>query len=1091
MHKKVLFVGMFFICYFIMSTNATNPPKADIVANIQQNGTCNGIVKDSSGEPIIGASVVVKGTSNGVITDLEGAFTINNVKPKSIIQISFVGYKTLEVEWDGKPLNLIMKEASELIDEIVVVGFGTQKKSNLSGAVSSVRMEKVLGSRPQPNTAAALQGAVPGLTITSGSNAPGQTGKSIQIRGSATFSNKTNATSSLSPLILIDNVPGNIDALNPEDIESVTVMKDASSAAIYGARAAAGVVLITTKRPNKKEKVTVTYNNNFGFINAISTPKQVGLETFLPIYKETLGNTFAGGNNQNIDSWLEYLDAYKTDPSNLSSLGTFYEDTGILVANEDKKRYYLKQKSIYDRMLETGFSQTHNVTVRGASDRIRFRLSGNRYTEDGPLYGDKDKYTRMTFNGMISADVTNWYTQEATVNYSQQKRQHLNDESGSLYSIRLHNFLPDGLDPLGYIIMTPRSIIENSNTRHTTTDTPRFFLKSIFRPVKGLEAVFEYTYQKQSTDFTYYSGKWQHSDIQEGISNKPSGKDYYVARHYYDARNAYNAYATYRYNLFRCHNFSLMAGYSQEDYDYKYYNTRAEEQALLEIPSMSGAQGKITSSDAYSSFAIRSGFFRFNYDYKGKYLLEVNGRYDGSSKFPTDTRFAFFPSFSMAWNLAEEKFMRRTRNVVDQIKPRLSYGSIGNQASAGYYDYIATMPLNTQATVWLDGNDEGYVTTIGSPGLISSNFTWETITTTNVGLDFSLFNNRLTGLFEWYQRDTKDILSQSVAMPGVLGTSAPNQNVGKMRTRGWEVQLAWHGNIGSKVGYNIGFNLWDYRSEITALNFNEEKSLSYLYKGKKVGEIWGYLYDGFYTVDDFTDLSTWTLKEGVASLQGSSPRPGDYKFKNLRDKDYSETDVNTINGGKNTVNNPGDQVVIGNSAPRFQYGINFGVNYAGFDLSVMLQGVGKRDYFNNNQLFYTFMSGDVAFSPIFEGTTDYWSPISTNPADPDYMVAANPGAKLPRIWGSSTQSVANAGSNRRCNNHMLSSAAYMRIKNVTLSYSFPKRWLDKILVKQLRVFLSAENLATFTSLPSGIDPETLNWSYPLYRTVSFGANISF
>lgn len=1088
-------MGMGLLMCVQLSTAYNTVPNSEImVANTinQQLIVVKGTVLDKSGEPVIGASVLEKGSStNGVITDIDGNFSLR-IQPKASIIVSYVGYATQEIKVNGRTaIKVILEEDSQALDEVVVVGYGVQKKSNLSGAVSSVKMDEVLGSRPQPNTAAALQGAVPGLTITSGSNTPGQTGKSIQIRGSATFSNSTDGTSSLSPLILIDNVPGDIDALNPEDIESVTVMKDASSAAIYGARAAAGVVLITTKRPNKQEKVTVTYNNNFGFISAINTPKQVGMETFFPIYKETLGNTYAGGNNQNIDSWLEYLNVYKTNPSALSSLGTFYEDTGILVANEDGKRYYLKEKSIYDRMLETGFQQTHNFTVSGASDRIRFRMSGNRYTEDGPLYDDKDKYTRMTFNGMVSADVTDWYTQEATVNYSQQKRQYLNDESGWMYSTRLHNFLPDGLDPDGNIIKTPRAIIENSNTRHTTIDTPRFFLKSIFRPVKGLEAVFEYTYQKQTTDYTYYSGKWQASDIQEGVSNIPSGKDYYVARHFYDARNAYNAYATYKYNLLQDHHFSLMAGYSQEDYDYKYYNTSAEEQALVEIPSMSGAQGKVTTTDEYKSFAIRSGFFRFNYDYKGKYLLEVNGRYDGSSKFPTDSRFAFFPSFSVAWNLAEEKFMKGTRKVIDQIKPRFSYGSIGNQASAGYYDYIATMELNTQATIWLNGNDEGYVTSIGSPGLISSNFTWETITTTNVGLDFSLFNNRLTGLFEWYQRDTKDILSQSVALPGVLGTSAPNQNVGKMRTRGWEVQLAWRGNIGPKVGYNIGFNLWDYQSEITSLNFNEDKSLSYLYEGKKVGEIWGYLYDGFYTVDDFADLSTWTLKDGVASLQGYSPRPGDYKFKNLRDGDYSGDDVNSINSGKNTVNNPGDQVVIGNSSPRFQYGINLGVNYAGFDLSIMLQGVGKRDYFNNNQLFYTFMSSDVAFSPIFEGTTDYWTPISTDPNDPNYMVAANPNAKLPRIWGSSTQSVANSGSNRRNNDHMLSSSAYMRIKNVTLSYSFPKQWLNKIMVKQLRVFLSAENLATFTSLPSGIDPETLSWGYPLYRTISFGANISF
>ncbi len=1061
---------------------------------LQQSGKhiVKGVVVDKMQETVIGASVVVPNTTIGCITNIDGEFALEVDQLPVTLQITYIGYKTITVKVaDGNLVRVVMEEDSKQLEEVVVVGYGTQKKANLSGSVSTVKMDEVLGSRPQPNTAAALQGAIPGLTITSGSNTPGQTGKSIQIRGTATFSGKNDGTTGLAPLVLIDNVPGDIDTLNPEDIESVTVLKDASSSAIYGARAAAGVVLITTKRPNKEEKVSVTYNNNFGFVNAVNTPKQVGLETFLPIYKETLGNTFAGGNNQNIDSWMEYLNIYKTNPSALSGLGTFYEDTGILVANEDGKRYYLKQENLYDRMMETGFSQTHNFTVSGATDRIRFRMSGNRYTENGPLKGDKDYYTRMTFNGMISADITKWYTQEATVNYSQQKRDYLNDESGFMYSLRLHNFLPDGIDPNGNIIKTPLAVIQNSNSRHTTIDTPRFFFKSIVRPLKGLEAVFEYTYQKQATHYDYYSGKWKAADIQEAVSTMPSGEDYYVARYFYNARNAYNAYATYKYNLLQDHNFSLMAGFSQEDYDYKYYNTNAETQALPDIPSMSNAQGKVVTSDDYQSYAIRSGFFRFNYDYRGKYLLEVNGRYDGSSKFPKDSRFAFFPSFSAAWNLAEENFMAPTRNIVDQIKPRVSYGAIGNQNSAGYYDYIATMALNTQSNVWLNGNDEGYMTIIGAPGLISSSFTWETITTTNVGLDFALFNNRLTGSFEWYQRETKDILSQSVALPGVLGATAPKQNVGAMRTRGWELQLTWRGNIGKKVGYNIGFNLWDYKSKITSLNFNEDKSLSYLYEGKNVGEIWGYLYDGFYTVDDFEDTANWKLKEGVTTLNGSQPRPGDYKFKNLRDGDNREDDINEINNGNNTLAKPGDMTVIGNTTPRFQYGLNLGVNYAGFDLSVMLQGVGKRDYFNNGQLFYTFMSNDVAFSPIFEGTTDYWTPLSMDSSDPNYMVAANPNAKLPRIWGSSTSAVANANSNRRTNDHMLSSAAYMRIKNVTLSYSFPKQWLNKFQVKQLRLFVSAENLATFTSLPSGIDPETLGWGYPLYRTVSFGANISF
>lgn len=1062
----------------IAAPNAVNqePAKVEI----------SGKVVGVNGEPIIGATVFESGTMNGITTNIDGTFTLN-VAEKALLEFSYVGYKTQNLP-AAQGMVVTLEEAVD-IDAVVVVGYGVQKKANLSGSVATVKMDEVLGDRPQPNLAAALQGAIPGLTISSsGGNTPGQTGKSIQIRGTATFSGSTTGTTGLSPLILIDNVQGDIDALNPNDIESVTVLKDASSAAIYGARAAAGVILITTKRPQKGERVQVNYSNNFGIVNAIGTPKQVGLETYLPIYKEAFNTDSYPAAGQSVDAWMSYLNLYNTDRATLEQQGTLYEN-GIFVANADGKRYYLSQNDIYDRMFESGFSQNHNLSVSGATNKIRFRLSGSSYSENGPFVGNKDYYTRMSFAGNVAADVTDWFTQEVDINYSQQQRRYLNDESGNLYNTRLMNFLPEGLDPDGNIILTPRSIIENSNSRNTTIDTPRFMFRSTFRPVKGLEAIFEYTYQKQSTDFTYYSGKWAASDIQEVVADRPA-QDYYVARHFFDVRNAFNAYATYKIDVAQDHHFSLMAGFSQEDYDYKYYNTTAYEQAIIDIPSMGNAQGKVVTTDSYADYAIRSGFFRFNYDYKGKYILEVSGRYDGSSKFPKDSRFAFFPSFSVAWNAAEESFMSGTRRWLNQLKPRFSYGSIGNQNSAGYYDYIASMGMNTQSTVWLNGNDDAnYVTQIGTPGLVSADFTWETITTTNVGLDFALFNNRLTGMFEWFQRDTKDILSEGVDLPGVLGVSAPNQNVGAMQTRGWELQLGWRGNIGEKVSYNIGFNIWDYKSTIKKLNFNSEKSLSYLYEGKEVGEIWGYLYDGFYTIDDFVDTDSWALREGVPTLQGYSPRPGDYKFKNLVDGQYSEDDVNDINGGRDTYAEPGDRVVIGNTTPRYQYGLNFGISYAGFDLSVMLQGVGQRDYMGTSELFYTFGSGDAKWYPVFDGTTDYWKPISIDPASPDYMKPVNANAKLPRIYGSGS-SIANSGSNRRTNDHMLSDASYLRIKNLTLAYTFPKRWMNKIHISNLRLFVSVENLATFSSLPDGIDPETLSWSYPLYRTVSFGLNFT-
>ena len=1048
--------------------------------NASRQQKVSGTVADRAGEPIIGAAVLVQGqTGVGTVTDENGAFSLT-VGENALLEVSCIGYVTQVVPVTGASLAIILEEDSTLLDETVVIGYGVQKKMNLSGAVATVKMDDVLGDRPQPNVAAALQGAIPGLYISSSSNTPGQTGKSIQIRGTASFSGSSTGVSSIGPLVLIDNVPGEIDALNPEDIETVTVLKDASASAIYGARAAAGVILITTKRPKNAEKVTVNYSGTVGLVNAIGTPTQVSTETLLGMYKEAFStNLYTAAQNQDIDKWLEYLQQYKA--GTLSGV----TDNGIYVA-PDGLRYYLQDEPINQRMMETGTSQNHNIAVSGASNAIRFRMSANSYKEDGPLYSNKDVYDRKAVNGTISADVTRWLTQELDFYYTQQHRDMLQDEAGALYGQRNLNFLPDGKDPDGYLVRTPRNIIETANTAATLIEQPRVFSKTILKPVKGLEAIFEYTYQRKGTDYNYNSGKYTYTDIQLNVLTGPD-HDYSIARRFYESRNAINAYATYRFDLAENHHFTLMGGYNQEYWNYAYFNTRAEDQAILDIPSMSNAQGKITTADSYADYATRSGFFRFNYDYDGRYIFEASGRYDGSSKFPKNHRFGFFPSFSAAWNLTREGFMAGTRNWLDLFKLRFSYGSIGNQSSVGYYDYYSTMALNTNAVTWLGGADEGYVTVIGMPGIVSDNFTWETITTTNAGVDFALFGNRLTGSFEWFRRDTKDILSQSVALPAALGDSAPMQNVGRMRTQGWEFQIGWKGGIGKNVQYRADFNIWDYKSHVTKLNFNEEKSLSYLYEGKQVGEIWGYEWDGFYTVDDFSDLSTWQLKDGVTGVNGISPRPGDFKYKNLADDQYSDSDTNMINTGRGTADEPGDRKVIGNTTPRFQYGFNFGVTVYGFDLSVRLQGVGKRDYFSSGPYFYTYFgSQDAIWSPVFVGTENYWSPKSMDASSPDYYVAANPDATLPRIYGN----VGNGNYNRWNNTHMLSNAAYLRVKNVTLSYSFPKQLLQKISVANLRAFVSAENLFTFTSLPDGIDPETLSWSYPLYRTISFGLNIT-
>lgn len=1045
---------------------------------LQQDAVCQGVVKDVNGEPVIGASVVVKGTTNGVITDLDGKFVLSHVTKGAVLEISFVGYVSQQVKWNGQALDLVIKEDTQTLDEVVVVGFGSQKKANLTGAVTTVKMDEVLGDRPLAKAADALQGAVPGLLVNSGGNAVGSS-KSFQIRGAYSLGIQNSNGSygaAVAPLVLIDNVEGDIDMLNPDDIESITVLKDAASSAIYGARAAGGVILVTTKRPKGNTRFQLNYNNNFAFSSAMNLPKQTSLETYLRAYQEVEGNQYWSLGAPSVSRWLELLEQYHKDPSSLDIKGD-----GIY--KEGSALYFLNEKDLVKNMLETSFQQTHNLSVSGGTERLRYRLSAGMVDSDGVLITNKDSYRRMNVSSFVSADITKWFTQEATLSYAHSKNALPQSSAGGIYSTRLVSYYPEGTMPEGYgtgpddnlPFFTPRNQILAANTDKNINDNPRIFLKSILKPLKGLEIAFEYTFDKNIYDYHYYTGVTNMTSIQGGKDVYPSN-DYLRKYKQYTDYNAINLYGTYSFDLAKDHHFKVMMGYNQESSYQETVDVYSYGQAVVEVPSLGGGTSTLSAKDYYTEYAVRGGFFRVNYNYKDRYLLEVNGRYDGSSRFPKDSRFGFFPSVSAGWNIAQERFMESAQDWLGMLKLRGSYGMIGNQ-NIVEYAFIPSMSINNKYTGWLlDGNPVTAVTSI--PSLVSSSFTWEKVATTNVGLDFSLFNSRLSGLFEWYQKDTKGMLAPGMQLPAVVGAAAPYQNTADMRTRGWELNLNWRDQIG-KVGYRIGFNLSDSKSEITKYDSNESKLLSSYYEGQQLGEIWGYVYDGFYTVDDFESTQTWKLKEGVVAINGYNPRPGDVKFKNLRDDDQGE---NLIYSGDGTLENPGDRKVIGNSLPRYLYGINLGVSYEGFDLSIFMQGTGKRDAWLANTLTFP-MYADFKFIPLYEGLENYWRPVDAAAGD---YTCANPDAEFPRIYGS----YGNQGSNYRTSDRYLSDASYFRIKNVTLSYSFPKSWIKKMSLSQLKAFVSVENLATFSSLAKGIDPETLSWNYPAFRTISFGLNLS-
>ena len=1056
------------------------PSKAEKTTGKHEPFYMTGVVMDETGESIIGATIMIGGTSQGTVTDIDGRYSLR-VTPGDLVSFTFVGMadKVVKVQAGKKVVNVKMETNATALADVVVTGYQTLSKERATGSYSVIS-EKSTKGKLETDVLSRIEGLVAGINKTSSNS------NDVVIRGITTYMGNTK------PLYVVDGMPyeGDLASINPTDVQNITVLKDAAASSIYGARAAGGVILVTTKRPKGETSFQLNYNNNFAFATAMNLPEQAPLMEYLQAYSDAAGDQFWTMGSPSVSKWMGYLEQYRNNPSSIPTVGDgIFKDT-------DGAVYYMNEKDLVKNMLETSFQHTHNISMTGGTDKLRYRLSAGFIDNDGVLITDKDKYRRMNVSGFISANVTKWFTQEATFSYAHSKRMEPKSALGAVYSTRLASFYPEGNMPEGISaagdglpFFTPSNQIRWSNPEKTLYDNPRIFLKSILKPLKGFEIAFEYTFDKNIYDYSWYTGSVVYTTVQGGKDTTPTN-DYLQKKKRYTDYNSINLYGTYDFSLGN-HQFKIMAGFNQESSYQETMEALSYGQAVIEVPSLGSGTSTLKATDKYNEFSVRGGFFRVNYNYQDKYLLEVNGRYDGSSKFPKESRYGFFPSVSAGWNIAQEKFMESTQNWLGSLKLRASYGMIGNQ-NVPAYSFIPTMAVNNKYNGWISNGN--YVTAITSiPSLVSRNFTWEKVGTLDIGIDFSMFSNRFTGTFDWYQRNTNGMLAPGVQLPAVVGADAPYQNTADMRTRGWELSFNWRDQIG-KVSYRVGFNLSDSKSKIVKYDSNSSYILSSqktnaltggtytfweFYKGKELGEIWGYETDGYYTVDDFVDTSSWKLKDGVPSIDGYNPRPGDVKFKNLMD---DERGTNMISSGNNTLNNPGDRKVIGNETPRYLYGINLGLNYKGFDLSAFLQGTGKRDKWIANTLTFPLYS-DFKFIPLYKGLGDYWQPVDA--ANGDYT-AVNPNAEFPRIYGN----YGNQGSNYRQSDKYLSDASYLRIKNVTLSYTFPKAWITKISLSQLRAFVSVENLATFSSLPKGIDPETLKWDYPAFRTVSFGLNLT-
>lgn len=1028
-----------------------------------------GKVTTVSGEELPGVSILVKGTKSGTLTASDGTYSLPFPTESATLVFSYVGFISKEEQIGNRDVvNVVLNTDEAALSEVVVVGYGSKSKTNITGAVSNIKLEEVIGSRPSTDIGQLLQGASPGLQVTYDAGEPG-TSTNLNIRG-------TTSINGGAPLIVLDNVPiASLDLINPSDIETVTVLKDAGSAAIYGSRSAWGVIVLTTQKGNKDSKPKFSYSNNIVFNKANDLPQKASPTDLVKAYGDIGFSSYWSG--QDVKTWSDLLADYATNPAKYP--------TGSYNDVENNISYPLKTTDSWKDLTDSyGFQQNHNFAVHGGTSKLSYRVSTGFTKEDGILTTNKDSYKRSNISTFLSSDITSWFTSQLSVLYNNSTKSfpYSNIADYGIFSLAA---VQPSYAELGYSTIdgqqipnyTPRNAVIQSDTKNTNLENIRLSGRGILRPFSGFTVTGEYTFDKINSVLNQYDKPWNYSSG-DGTTEPSSAHSDYLKNNSFLRYKAINIYAEYRKTLGN-HNIGVLGGYNEEESDFQGLQSRRLDGINVNIPSIALGTGTLTSQDTSSQYSLRGYFYRVNYDYKGKYLVEITGRYDGSSKFPSGNRWGFFPSFSAGWRVSEESFFEPVTFISD-LKIRASYGHVGNQS---INPYQFTPSLSAIYSNWI--NSDGLLLTLSSPSAVSSQFSWEKVTTKNLGIDFGLLKNRLTGTFDIYERATKGMLAAGTQIPAVLGTDAPLQNVADLVSKGWEFQLGWRDRIG-QVNYNFGFNLYDSQAKIKKYN-NTTNLLSDYYVGKNLGEIWGYETDGLYKTSDFeattldANYTGGTLLSGVVRYEGQSPNVGDVKFKDLNGD-------GVINDGDATVSNPGDKKVIGNSTPRYQFGIRAGAEWKGFDVSIFVQGIGKQDRWIANDL--TFPYYHAPWTTIYESGLDFWRPGSP---DANYHYG--------RVY---PQQATNGRQNQTVQSKYLSNASYWRIKNITFGYSVPKKLLAKARIENVRLFASFENLFTKKHLPPGVEPtfiskgvpngiETADYGgqYPLMKKFSFGLNLSF
>lgn len=1026
-------------------------PHADIVASIMQQKTIKGVVVDLLGEPIIGANVIVKGTVNGVITDIDGNFTLTNVSVGDVIQISYIGYISQEIKVTANTadLKVALKEDAQALDEVVVVGYGSEKKVNLTGSVNNINMADLAESRPITDVSQGLAGMAAGVQVTSSSNKPGDNTASIMIRGQGTLNNSA-------PLVIIDGVEGSLSSVQPQDIESLSVLKDAASAAIYGSRAANGVILITT-RTGKQGKVKVEYNGYLSW--------------------ESVGKTF-----DLVSNYADYMELINEGFTN-SNLPTTYSQGSIDLWRQNAGKDPLKypNTNLMDAMFDTSLSQNHTVAVSGGSDKIRFYTSFGFLDNPGVMENSGYKKSQARVN--LDVDVAPWLKIGTNVNGYVAFTEPGTDKMEDIFTYAAATSpgmvfrAPDGrFGATNNGEDDPQNANNNPLHRLFRTDGQNQdrYIKARFygtlNPLKGLTLTgsFNYMLRNRTSDSKpVFLEQWNF--LNETVTSTGVGRTSFMDSDYKWNDYLMDVTATYQNKVSKLE-YSVMAGASQELFRYKWFKTTKQDLIDPDLGSLDGAVGAATSSGNMVEWVMRSYFGRIKLNWDNKYLLEGNLRADGSSRFLKGNRWGYFPSASAAWRISEEPFIKdfAEKITLSNLKLRASYGMLGNNALRGQNSDIEgnydAQALYGASNYVLNNN---VATGLAMLAIPNGNLTWEKTKIFNAGLDFSFLNNQLTGTVEYFHKKTEDILIDLPA-PLVNGNaSIPRQNAGVVVNKGLEISLGWQDNI-KDFSYFVNGNVTFLKNKVTRFKGEESAitNANMIKEGHAINVQYGYVVDRLVQTEadlayvqqliDNTPIDPATGKP-MKTFPSNTPGLGDLLYKDMN--------------GDGVINDD-DRRVIGNGAtPKFTFGLNLGGAYKGFDFSVLLQGVtGVETYWLDN---------------YFRPSVRHSYQLNKTIADGRWHEGITPGAaKYPRLLEFSDNR------NTLISDFWIQNRSFLKIKNIQLGYSFTKAAFRSLPVDRIRIYGSLENFFTFTKY-DGLDPEVDGVTYPAMKQAVIGINLSF